>query len=146
MEMTYKQYVISDDRSKVNVQTVIDFLANSYWASRRSPETIQLSIQNSICYSVYDGERMIGFARIVTDGATMYYLCDVFVLEPYRGQGISKKLIEVITNDPQFEWMTGVLGTKDAHGLYEQFGFVREQERYMKRLPQARRERGAKQY
>lgn len=144
MEMTYKQYVISDDRSKVNVKTVVDFLATSYWASRRPPETIQLSIQNSICYSVYDGERMIGFARIVTDGATMYYLCDVFVLEPYRGQGISKKLIEVITNDPQFEWMTGVLGTKDAHGLYEQFGFVREQERYMKRLPQARKEPGVK--
>ena len=82
---------------------------------------------------------MIGFARLITDGATMYYLCDVFVLEDYRGQGISKKLIDVITDAPEFEWMTGILGTKDAHGLYEQFEFVRDSERFMKRLPQGRR-------
>lgn len=139
MEILYKQYVISDDKSRINVQTVIDFLADSYWANRRSPEKIKQSIKNSICYGVYHKDRMIGFARLITDGATMYYLCDVFVLEEYRRQGISKKLIDVITNAPEFEWMTGVLGTKDAHGLYEQFEFEREPERFMKRLPRARK-------
>jgi len=139
MEVSYKDYVISDDKSKINVQTVIDFLAGSYWANRRTPEKIKKSIQNSICYGVYHETKMIGFARLITDGATMYYLCDVFVLEAYRGQGISKKLMDVITNDPEFEWMSGILGTKDAHGLYEQYEFIRDSERFMKRLPQARK-------
>lgn len=66
-------------------------------------------------------------------------MCDVFVLEAYRGQGIGKKLIETITNAPEFEWMTGVLGTRNAHGLYERFGFERDGEQLMKRVPQARK-------
>lgn len=139
MEVAFGQYVISDDKSRIDVQTVIDFLARSYWANRRPPERIRKSIEHSICYGVYDGDKMIGFARVVTDLATVYHLCDVFVLEAYRGQGIGKKLVEVITNAPEFEWMTGVLGTLDAHGLYERFGFVREGERLMKRIPQARK-------
>ncbi|MFX3632570.1 MAG: GNAT family N-acetyltransferase [Candidatus Pristimantibacillus sp.] len=134
MESIYKDYIISDDKQRVNVQTVIDFLATSYWASRRPEEAIKKSIQNSICYGVYDKERMIGFARIITDGATMYYLCDVFVIEEYRGQGISKKLIEIIANSPELESLTGLLGTKDAHGLYESYGFERDSEKFMRRM------------
>jgi len=137
MELQYKEYVISDDKRRIDVQTVLDFLAASYWANKRSPEKIKKSIENSVCYGVYDKDKMIAFARIVTDGATMYYLCDVFVLEEYRGQGISKKLVEVITNAPEFEWMTGILGTKDAHGLYTQYGFENDAERFMRRAPQA---------
>jgi len=139
VEISFEHYVISDDKSRINVQTVIDFLAKSYWANQRPPEIIKKSIQNSICYGVYHNDKMIGFARLITDGATMYYLCDVFVLEEYRRQGISKKLIDVITNAQEFEWMIGILGTKDAHGLYEQFDFVKESERFMRRLPQARK-------
>ncbi|MEK4038910.1 GNAT family N-acetyltransferase [Paenibacillus sp. FSL F4-0122] len=139
MEVQFKEYLISDDTSRINVQTVIDFLSISYWASRRPIEKIKKSIQSSICYGVYQGDKMIGFARLITDGATMYYLCDVFVLEEYRGQGISKKLVDVITNASEFEWMTGILGTQDAHGLYEQFGFSKDSERFMKRLPQPRK-------
>ncbi|AEI44676.1 GNAT family N-acetyltransferase [Paenibacillus mucilaginosus] len=142
METTYKQYVISDDPSKIQVETVVEFLAGSYWANLRQPERIRASIRSSVCYGVYDGDRMVGFARVVTDGAAVYYVCDVFVLEAYRGQGISKKLVELITNAPEFEWMTGILGTRDAHGLYEQFGFQRDAQAYMKRLPQARRGEG----
>ncbi|SFI69761.1 Acetyltransferase (GNAT) family protein [Paenibacillus sp. UNC496MF] len=125
MEVSYKQYLISNDQSRIDVQTVIDYLARSYWADRRPVETIKQSIRGSLCYGVYFQDEMIGFARVVTDGATMFYLCDAFVLEDYRGQGISKKLVEAIANAPEFEWMTGVLGTRDAHGLYEQFGFAR---------------------
>ncbi|BBI30930.1 GNAT family N-acetyltransferase [Cohnella abietis] len=139
MEYRYKDYVISDDRGRIHIPTVLDFLATSYWANRRPAEKIEKSIENSICYGVYDRDKMIAFARVITDGATMYYLCDIFVIEEYRGQGISKRLVEVITNAPEFEWMTGVLGTKDAHSLYEKYGFESDKERFMKRLPQARK-------
>lgn len=84
MEVTYKNYIISDDKTRINVQTVIEFLASSYWANKRPPEKIKRSVQNSICFGVYDGDMMIGFARIITDG---------------------------------IEWMTGILGTQDAHDL-----------------------------
>lgn len=140
MEHHFNGYVISDEQQRIDVQTVLDFLATSYWASRRSPERIKKSLANSICYGVYDQEKMIAFARIITDGATIYHLSDVFVLESYRGQGIAKELIDVITNTPELEWLTGVLGTKDAQGLYDQYGFVSDHETFMKRLPRARQE------
>ncbi|MFF2015837.1 GNAT family N-acetyltransferase [Paenibacillus sp. NPDC058177] len=140
MEYPFKEYVISDDQERVHVPTVIDFLATSYWANKRSPEKIKKSIQNSVCYGVYDGDQMIAFARLITDGATTYYLCDVFVLEDYRGQGISKKLIEVITNAPDLEWMSGILATRDAHGLYSQYGFEKEDGKFMRRQPQSRQQ------
>ncbi|GAA3404929.1 GNAT family N-acetyltransferase [Paenibacillus hodogayensis] len=138
MEIRYKDYLITDDKSKIDKQVVLDYLARSYWGSRRTPERISRSIDNSECYGVFHDGRQIGFARIVTDGATVFYLCDVFVLEDYQGQGIGKKLIETITGSERYEWMTGILGTRDAHGLYEQYGFERDPERFMRRVPQAR--------
>lgn len=140
MEVMYKDYLISDDREKINRKIVLDFLADSYWANRRPPERIIKSIENSHCFGVYHKENQIGFARVVTDQATVYYLCDVFVLEEYQGQGIGKKLIEIITNLEEYEWMTGILGTLDAHGLYEQYGFERAPDRFLRRTPQGRRE------
>ncbi|MFF2907549.1 GNAT family N-acetyltransferase [Paenibacillus sp. NPDC057934] len=140
MEYPYKKYVISDDQERVHIPTMIDFVTTSYCGNKRSPEKIKKSIQNSVCYGVYDEDKMIAFARLITDGATTYYLCDVFVLEDYRGQGISKKLIEVITNAPELEWMSGVLATKDAHGLYSQYGFEIENDRFMRRQPQGRQQ------
>ncbi|MFC3746566.1 GNAT family N-acetyltransferase [Paenibacillus sp. GCM10012306] len=140
MEYPFKEYVISDDQQRIHVPTVIDFVTTSYWGNKRSPEKIKKSIQNSFCYGVYDEDKMIAFARLITDGATTYYLCDVFVLEDYRGQGFSKKLIEVITNSPDFEWMSGVLATKDAHGLYNQYGFEIENDRFMRRPAQGRQQ------
>ncbi|GAA0385285.1 GNAT family N-acetyltransferase [Paenibacillus motobuensis] len=139
MEVNYKNYLISDDKAKLDKQVILDFLAQSYWANRRPPERILRSIDHSHCYGVYLEEQQIGFARVVTDQATIYYLCDVFVLEEYQGQGIAKKLIEIITNSKEYEWMTGVLGTLDAHGLYEEYGFERDSERFMRRQPQGRR-------
>ncbi len=93
------------------------------------------SIENSLCYGVYDGDKQVGFARIVTDWATMLYLCDVYIDEDYRGQGIGKKLIEEIVSSKGLRNLFGYLGTKDAHSLYEQYDFIREQEKVMTRMP-----------
>ena len=136
VEVLYKDYFISDDKIRINRQFVLEYLAQSYWANRRPPERILQSIESSHCYGVYHNNNQIGFARIITDGATMFYLCDVFVLQEYQGQGIGKRLVDMITNAEEYEWMTGVLGTLDAHGLYEQFGFQKNSERFMSRPPQ----------
>ncbi|WP_160042659.1 GNAT family N-acetyltransferase [Paenibacillus sp. USDA918EY] len=138
MEVSFKNYLISDDRFKINREIVLDFLSKSYWAKNRAPERILKSIETSHCYGVYCEDNQIGFARVITDEATFYYICDVFVLEEYRGQGIGKKLIETIVHSERYEWMTGLLGTADAHGLYEQYGFEKDPERYMRRAPQSR--------
>ncbi|OME87323.1 GNAT family N-acetyltransferase [Paenibacillus sp. FSL A5-0031] len=133
MELLYDRFVISDDKSMLKIDTICGFLARSYWANKRSLEMIEESINNSVCFGVYDGDKQVGFARVVTDFATMYYLCDVFVDEEYRGAGLGKKLVEVITE--QFEGMMGLLGTLDGHGLYEKYGFMKNTERFMNRRP-----------
>jgi len=117
-------------------QVIIDFLMTSYWGANKTASIIRKSIEGSVCFGVYEGTAQIGFARVVTDGATMYYLCDVFVLDAYRGKGIGKKLMEFIVGESMFAGLTGVLATMDAHGLYEQYGFERDPNRFMRRVPQ----------
>ncbi|WP_127588343.1 GNAT family N-acetyltransferase [Paenibacillus koleovorans] len=129
------ELLISTEKSKLNLDTIMGFLAKSYWANKRSPDKMKMAIENSICYGVYIGDKQIGFARVVTDHATMYWLADVFVDEAYRGQNIGKQLIETITTSPELKNLMGVLGTRDAHGLYEQYEFNRDQERFMRRMP-----------
>jgi GNAT superfamily N-acetyltransferase len=137
MEVRFEEFLISDDKTLLDEQVIFDFLTNSYWATGRTVETIRKSIEGSVCYGVYDGTKQIGFARAITDGATFYYIADVFVLDAYRGRGIGKKLMESILNERIYDGLTGVLATQDAHGLYEQYGFVRDAERFMRRkLPQ----------
>ncbi|MBD7969248.1 GNAT family N-acetyltransferase [Paenibacillus gallinarum] len=138
MEVIFKDYLISDDKSKIDIEVVVEYLTRSYWANKRSIEKIKKSVELSKCYGVYHEGKQIAFARIVTDWATIYYLCDVFVLEEYQSKGIGKKLVESIINSKELEWTTGLLGTKDAHELYKQYGFERNSETYMRRAPQAR--------
>jgi GNAT superfamily N-acetyltransferase len=138
MEVMFKDYLISDDKSKIDIDVVVGYLSRSYWANKRSVEKIKKSLEFSKCYGVYHEGKQISFARIVTDWATIYYLCDVFVLDEYQSKGIGKKLVELIINSEELEWMTGLLGTKDAHELYKQYGFERNSETYMRRAPQAR--------
>ncbi|WP_219838167.1 GNAT family N-acetyltransferase [Paenibacillus sp. R14(2021)] len=133
MEHNYEGFLISDDKALLKIDAICGFLSRSYWANQRPVETILKSIANSECFGIYDGDRQVGFARIVTDGATVYYLCDVYVDEAYRGTGVGKKLIEIITE--HYEGMLGLLGTRDAHGLYEKYGFTRNAERFMLRKP-----------
>lgn len=138
MEIQHRHYVISDDKTRIDKELVLGFLGRSYWANKRPGERTVKAIETSYCLGVYDENGQVGFARVVSDYATIYYICDVFVKEEHRGRGIGKKLVETIVSAEPFQGMTGLLGTLDAHGLYEQFGFVREPDRYLKRLPQAR--------
>lgn len=133
MEHLYKNYRISDEKSLLNIETIAAFLAGSYWANQRPIETIKKSIQNSVCYGIYQEDKQVGFARVVTDWATIYYLADVFIDEEHRGHGLGKELVGLIVG--QYEGIMGLLGTLDAHGLYEQFGFRRNADRFMNKRP-----------
>ncbi len=122
------EYLISCDKSWIDVDIVHAFLTNCHWAKGISRPLVEKSIQNSLCFGVYevkDGKRrQVGFARVISDFATFAYLSDVFVLESYRGNDLSKRLLSEIMKYPDLQglrrWM---LVTTNAHGLYEQFGF-----------------------
>jgi GNAT superfamily N-acetyltransferase len=119
------EYQISTDKDLLDISIIHNYLSvESYWAKNVPKETVEKSIEHSICFGVYFNKEQIGFARLVTDKATFAYLADVFILEQHRGRGLSKWLIEVIQSHPELQglrrWM---LGTRDAHGLYEQFGW-----------------------
>ena len=119
-------YQISTDRSRLDVELIHDFLCNtSYWATGRSREVVERSIQNSLCFGIYTNSDQVGFARVVTDKATFAYLADVFILEPHRRKGLSKRLVEFIVAYPDLQGLRRfMLATNDAHGLYKQFGFT----------------------
>lgn len=133
MEYIKDDFKISDDKSLLSIDKICGLLAKSYWASNRSRETIELSIKNSLCYGVYYQDVQVGFARVVTDFSTMYWLCDVYIDEEYRGNGLGKLLVQNIVESETLKGLPGILGTLDAHGLYEKYGFVCEKERVMRR-------------
>lgn len=143
-------YLISTDRANLNIALIHDYLSNqSYWATGRTIEVVRLSIENSLCFGLYQtspegspegdlqgNDAQIGFARVVTDYATFAWLADVFVLEAHRGRGLGKWLIEVIIAHPDLqEFRRWVLATKDAHELYRRVGFreLHRPERWMER-------------
>lgn len=128
-------YCISKDKSKLQIESIKDLMKQTYWATDRSEETIVKAIQNSVCYGVFNNcNNQIGFARVITDYATAYYLCDVIIQKEHRGKGLGKSMIEFITNDSDLKNLRGLLLTKDAHGLYEQYGFERNAEKFMQKL------------
>lgn len=134
---TQPDFHISTDKGLLDIDVIHKFLSEeSYWANRRTREQTERAIENSICFGLYDGKKQIGFARVVTDCATFAYLGDVFVLNEYRGKGLSKKLMEAVVSHPDLQGLRRwLLATKDAHGLYEQFDFalLRLPERWMER-------------
>ncbi len=125
--------IISDDKSKFPVEKAIELLHTTYWAENRDSEVIRKSIDNSIVFGVYKDDSLIGMARVITDFATTFYIADVIIDEKYRGNGLGKKLISTIMSDERFSSLFGILVTRDAHGLYEHFGFKRDTERAMTR-------------
>jgi GNAT superfamily N-acetyltransferase len=126
MEWKRGAFTISTDRERLDRAAIHAFLTGSYWARGIPRETVDRSIDNSLCFGVYEGKPQVGFARVITDFATFAYLGDVFVLESHRGQGLSKWLVEVIMSLPELQGLRRwSLATRDAHGLYERFGFRR---------------------
>ena len=124
MELTKGQYSISTGR--IDLDAVHAFLSRSFWAEGIPKDLVARAAANSVCFSLFDGQSQVGFARVVTDRATFAYLCDVYVLESHRGRGLGKWLIETVMEHPDLQGLERWgLGTKDAHGLYEQFGFRR---------------------
>jgi N-acetylglutamate synthase-like GNAT family acetyltransferase len=125
MEWLKDEFRISTDRAKLDVPYIHAFLSQrSYWAEGIPRAIVEASLAGSECFGVFHGERQIGFARVVTDKATMGYLADVFIDEQYRGQGLSKWLMGVIMGHPELQgFRNWFLGTRDAQGLYAQFGF-----------------------
>ncbi|MEX2204913.1 MAG: GNAT family N-acetyltransferase [Myxococcota bacterium] len=117
---------IASDPARLDVDAIHAFLTRSYWAQGVSRERVARSLEHSLCFGLYDGERQIGFARVISDRVTFGYLCDVYVLEPYRGRALGKRLLEAVRAHPDLQGLRRLLlETRDAHGLYEQFGFER---------------------
>ena len=135
-EARREDFFISTDPTLLNLGVIHDFLTRSYWAKGISVEVVKRSMENSLCFGVYHNQQQVGFARIITDYATFAYLADVFIVEDYRGQGLSKWLMETIVAHPDLQglrrWM---LATRDAHELYRQYGFtdLASPERWMER-------------
>ncbi len=123
-EMKAGGFMISTDKSKLQIDVVIALIKSAYWAADRSSIIIEKSIENSLCYGVYEDDKQIGFARVITDYATYAYICDLIIAEGFRGAGLGKWLMECIMQDKSTElvkkWR---LVTADAHRLYEQYGF-----------------------
>ena len=135
-ELKKDEYLLSTDPSKLQVDMIHSYLSKeSYWALNIPKETVERSIKNSMPFGLYANGQQVGFARLVTDRTIFAYLADVFILPAFRGKGLSKWMIKSIQSHPELQglrrWM---LATRDAHGLYEQFGWTTLDEDAKKRL------------
>ena len=117
-------FTISTDPARLDIDAICDFLTRAYWAKGRPRERTERALTNSLVFGLYDGNRQIGLARIVSDYAVVAYLCDVFIHEDYRAHGLGKWLIETVMNHPDLQGLRRwTLATRDAHELYRQFGW-----------------------
>lgn len=134
VEYHREDLILSTDPARLDLDRIYEFLTNCYWAKGIPREVVARSIEHSLCFGIYDGKAQVGFARVITDFATIAYLGDVFVLESHRGRSLGKWMMECITQHPALQGLRRwILLTRDAHGLYSQFGFtpVNAPERYM---------------
>lgn len=126
MEINFEEYTISTDRAKMDIVAIHDFLSNhSSWSKNIPIEKVQLSIDNSLNFGVFHNEKQIGFARVISDFSTIAYLGDIYILQEYRGKGLSKKLMEAILQHPNLQKLRRwILLTSTAGWLYEKYGFT----------------------
>ena len=131
------EFLISTDPARLNLDVIHGFLTTGYWATGIPRDTVARSIEHALCFGIYHGDgAQVGFARVISDFATVAYIGDVFVLDTHRGRGLGKWLMKCITHHPALQGLRRwILTTRDAHGLYSQFGFtpVKYPERYMER-------------
>jgi GNAT superfamily N-acetyltransferase len=136
-EWQWGEYVISTDKSRLDLDTIHRFLSQSYWARDIPREVVERSIEHSLPFGLYKGEQQVGFARVITDYATFAYIGDVFLLADYRGRGLGLWLMQTVVAHPALQDLRRwILLTKDAHGLYRNVGFTEpaSPERYMERV------------
>lgn len=116
--------VVTTDRSRFDLEAIHAFLTSSYWARGIPRETVARALEHSLCFGALEKDRQVGFARVISDRATFAYICDVFVLESDRGRGVGKSLMAAIMSHPELQGLRRwTLFTRDAHGLYRQYGF-----------------------
>ncbi len=134
-----KKFRIIEGADQISVSEVERLLKKTYWADHRSAETIGKSMRNSACFGIWsdDKQKIIGFARVISDYATTWYLCDVIIDPAYQHQGLGKKLVSYIASSPAFAGLRGLLLTRDAHSLYSRYGFEPADGRAMVRAPQS---------
>lgn len=128
------EYVVSTDPARLDVDAVHAFLTRSYWAAGIPVETVARALAGSLCFGLYHQEKQVGLARVITDGATFAYLCDVYVLEEHRGRGLGRWLMDMVMAHPSLQGLRRwSLVTRDAHGLYAGLGFqsLKAPERHM---------------
>ena len=131
-------YRIIKGADRISAGEAERLLKETYWANHRSAETIEKSMRNSACFGIWsdDEQKLIGFARVISDYATTWYLCDVVIDPAYQHQGLGKELVSYIASSPEFAGLRGLLLTRDAHGLYSRYGFESAEGRAMVRAPQ----------
>ncbi len=137
MNFETEGFSISTNKIKLDLELICTFLSSAYWANQRTRDTIAKSLEHSLCFGLFHLESQIGLARVVTDYATFVYLCDVFVLEDYQGRGLGKWLMDhVMAHSELTHLRRFMLATRDAHGLYRQFGFeaLNAPDRWMERF------------
>ena len=130
-------YRIVDDLDKMKLEEIVRLLRMTYWADKRPIEKIEKSVRNSSCYGLYveDADKLVGFARVISDHATAYYLCDVIIDTEYQHRGLGTALVSYINSLPEFSGLRGFLITRDAHALYRKFGYEVVNERVMIKEP-----------
>lgn len=134
--MKLEKLEISTDKSRLDIEMIHHFISNeSYWGQGRSLEQVETTINESLCFGAYIGNKQAGFGRVLTDKVCFAYIFDVFVLPQHRGQGIGKRLIETILNHYELTTVSWMLSTNEAHELYERYGFksIENSKRLMKR-------------
>lgn len=125
MEWTKGAYRLSDDKTELDLYYIVPALQQTYWASGRPKDVIEKSIENSLCFGLYKDDRQVGFARVVTDACTFAWVCDVIVHPDHRSIGLGKWMMACLDEHPDVGAVPQqLLRTKDAHGLYEQFGYT----------------------
>ncbi len=124
IETHRNQFTISTDPGRLDVDAIADMLSRSYWAQGRTRERLEHALANSLVFGLYDGDKQIGLARIVSDYAIFAYLCDVFIHEDYRARGLGKWLMQTVHSHPDLQGLRRwLLATRDAHSLYAQYGW-----------------------
>jgi GNAT superfamily N-acetyltransferase len=125
LERTLGEFTLSTDRTRLDLDVIHGFLSGCYWSPGIPRAVVERAVAGSLCFGVYAGRRQVGFCRVITDAATFAYLADVFVVPEYRGRGLSKWMMQCVREHPDLQGLRRfLLGTRDAHGLYRQFGFA----------------------